>query len=71
MNGHVEWIEVMTNAYILVRNLQKKRSLDKPKLAKGGGGGVIKRVLRKEDCEDMNRIHLVGNRIEWRDLGWL
>ena len=38
MDGHVEWIEAMINAYILVRNLQRKRSLDRPRLRKGGRG---------------------------------
>jgi len=39
MHGHVEWIEAKINAYILVRNLQRKKSLDKPTPAKGGGVG--------------------------------
>jgi len=41
MNGHVEWIEAMIDAYILVRNLQRKRSLDKHTLAKGGRAGGL------------------------------
>lgn len=64
MDWHVAWIEAMINAHVLVRNLQRKRSLDKPTPAKG----VIQWVLRKEDCEDMNWIHLVQNRIKWRNL---